>query len=319
MARMAAIRDAAHHAAGRGPWLFPEWEEQAKFFGADARIVAASESFSPRSVSLRPEVSKDTIIFNHSFDLDQMTLKYVESWPGIMLRRSPEASRPPANYRLTYRNAYYELWEKDPGGPTVLDHLSLQAPGQAAVPPRCQDVRDLVARMQPGDRLVAARRPRLPTVGATIPPIYGATRATITPNWAVSPDPQEPGTLITNGQGVLAGTLTVGAGNYEVWVKGGGGRPLRVAVDGRDVGAQNQLNTPGQWLPIGRVALPAGAHELRLTRPGAGLQPGNGINGPVGGIALERVPETRPLVTVPKARAAGLCGKPWDWIERVSG
>jgi hypothetical protein len=140
------------------------------------------------------------------------------------------------------------------------------------------------------------------------------------PNWAVSPDPQDPGTLITNGQGALAGRLSVVAGAYEVWVRGGGGRPLSVAVDGRTVGSQSQINTPEQWLPIGRVTLSGGSHELRLTRPGAGLQPGNGVNGPVGGIALERLPEARPVVTVPKARAvATLCGKPWDWIERVSG
>jgi hypothetical protein len=310
--RMAALRDAAEHASGRGPWLLPEWEELAKHFGKAAPINVASESFSPRSVALRePE-----IIFDHSFDLDQMTLPYVESWPGIMLRRSPDASRPPANYRLTYRNAYYELWEQKPDGPQVLDHLALQRAGQASVPPRCQDVRDLVARLQPGDRLVAARRAPLPTVGVTVPPIYGATRPDVVPNWAPSPDPQDPGTLITNGQGIVAGRLRVGAGAYEVWVRGGGGRPLRVSVDGRLVGAQRQLNTPEQWLPIGRVTLPAGTHRVSLRRPGAGFEPGNGVNGPVGGIALEpQVPH--PLVTVPKARAASLCNQPWDWIERV--
>jgi hypothetical protein len=313
--RMDALRDAAEHGRGGGPWLFPEWEEYAKHFGEAAPLNVASESFSPRSVALR----KPLIIFNHTFDLDDMTLEYVESFPGIMLRRSPEASRPPANYRLTYRNAYYELWEKDPDGPTVLAHVPLQQPGQPAVPPRCQEVRDLVASMRPGERLVAARRDPLPTVGATIPPIYGAVRPTVAPNWGVLPDPQDPGTLITNGQGVLAGRLSVGAGPYEVWVKGGGGRPLRVSVDGHAVGAQRQINTPGQWLPIGRVTLPAGSHELRLSRPGAGLEPGNGVNGPVGGIALERLSGQRPLVTVPRSRAASLCGRPWDWIERVSG
>jgi hypothetical protein len=313
--RMDALRDAAEHARGRGPWLFPEWEEYAKHFGEAAPLNVASESFSPRSVALREPL----IIFNHTFDLDEMTLEYVESFPGIMLRRSPEASRPPANYKLTYRNAYYELWEKDPAGPTVVAHLPLQRAGQAAVPSRCQDVRDLVARMRPGERLVAARRDALPTVGATIPPIYGAARATVTPNWAVAPDPQDPGTLITNGQGVLAGRLTVAAGRYEVWVKGGGGRVLHVSVDGRRIGSQRQINTPGQWLPFGAVALRAGSHRLELSRPGGGFGPGNRVDGPVGGIALERVPETRPLVNVPRSRAKSLCGTPWDWIERVSG
>jgi hypothetical protein len=310
--RMEALRDAAEHASGRGPWLFPEWEEYAKHFGEAAPLNVASESFSPRSVALRTP----KIIFNHSFDIDDMTLQYVESWPGLMVRRSPEASRPPVNYERTYRNAYYELWERRSGAPTVIEHLSLQRSGQAAVVPRCQDVRDLAARTQPRERLIAARREMLPTLGTTVPPIFGATPPDIR-SWVPLPDP--PGTVATDGKGVIAGRLSVGAGTYEAWVKGGGGRPLRVAVDGRAVGEQRQINTPDEWLPIGRVTLAAGSHEVRLTRPGAGFEPGNGVNGPIGGIALERF-EARPLVTVPRKRAAArLCGRTWDWIERVSG
>jgi hypothetical protein len=309
--RLDALRDAAEHASGRGPWLFPEWEEYAKHFGAAAPLNVASESFSPRSVALR----RPAVIFDHSFDLDEMTLAYVESWPGLMLRRSPAASRPPANYERTYRNAYYELWERR-DRPRVVEHLPLQRADQAAVVPRCQDVRDLARRARPGERLIAARREPLPMVGMTVPPIFGATKPDVT-QWVVSL--LEPGTVMTNGKGVAGGRLTVAGGTYEAWVRGGGGRSLRVTVDGRTVGAQKQINTPQQWLPIGRVRLAAGAHEVRLIRPGAGLAPGDSVNGLIGGIALERfVP--RPLVNVPpKAAAERLCGRPWDWIERVAG
>jgi hypothetical protein len=312
--RMDALRDAAEHAGARhaGQWLFPEWEEYAKHFGKAAPINVASESFSPRSVALR----RAQVIFNHSFDLDDMTLDYVESWPGIMLRRSPEASRPPANYELVYRNAYYELWQRRSDGPQVLEHLPLQRSGQAAIAPTCQDVRDLAARVHPGERIIAARREMLPTLGVTVPPIFGATRPERR-RWVVSPE--APGTVITNGHGVISGHLTVPAGTYEAWVKGGGGRPLIVSVDGREVGSQRQINTPGQWLPMGRVTLDAGRHEVELRRPGAGLEPGNGVNGPIGGIALERI-TPRPIVTVtPEDAEARLCSHPWDWIERVSG
>jgi hypothetical protein len=308
--RMDALRDAAEHGSGRGPWLFPEWEEYAKHFGETAGVNVASESSTPRSVSLR----EDQIIFNHSFDLDEMRLEYVASWPGIMLRRSPEASRPPADYERTYTNPYYELWEQRSDGPTVLEHLPLQRPGQAAVPPRCQDVRDIAARVEEGERLVAARREMLPTLGPTVPPIFGATRPDRT-QWVPLDDP--PGAVGTDGHGWIAGRLTVRSGEHAVWVKGGGGRPLAVFVDGRKVGEQRQINTPGQWLPIGQVRLSAGSHEVKLVRPGAGLEPGNGVNGPIGGIALERRAD-RPLVTVaPEDAAAELCRRPWDWIERV--
>jgi hypothetical protein len=280
----------------------------------------SSESFTPRSIALKKIVP----VFNHSFDLDLMQLPYVESWPGIMLRRSPENSRPPVNYRLTYRNAYYELWERRPGAPQVIEHLGLQREGQAATEPACQDVRDLASRMKPGERLIAARRELLPTVAAVTPPPYGATRPTRVPSWPrYNDDPSksitESQTVGTNGKGVLAGRLDVDAGTYAVWLKGGGGRALHVAVDGREVGVQQQINTPGQWLPFGRVELAAGTHELRLSRPNGDLTPGDGVNGPIGGIALERIGAAEPIVDVPRARAAEvLCGHTWDWIERVA-
>jgi len=310
--RLEALRDASEHAAGRGPWLFPEWEEFAKHFGDAAALNVGSESFSPRPVVVRDNQP----IFNRSFDLDEMALDYVLSWPGIMLRRSPETSRPPVGYELTYRNAYYELWERR-SGPRVVEHLPLQRMGQPAVPPRCTDVTHLAERARErGQRLVAARRPTLPTLGMTRPPIFGAQAPDRTPSWA--PDADIPGAIVPNGQGRIAGRLTVPAGTYRVWLKGGSGRPLRVDVDGRSVGSQRQINTPGQWLPYGEVELAGGRHELDVFRPGGGLEPGNGVDGLVAGVALE--PQTaRTLVDVAPRDARRLCGHPWDWIERVAG
>ena len=113
----------------------------------------------------------------------------------------------------------------------------------------------------------------LPVLGATVPPPYGAVQPDSVPLWPTSPE--EPGTLVANGSGTLSGRLNVDAGRYQVWIKGGGGRPLHVSVDGREVGAPRQLNTPGQWLPAGRIELESGEHEVTLQRPGGGLEPGN--------------------------------------------
>ena len=114
----------------------------------------------------------------------------------------------------------------------------------------------------------------------------------------------------------MSGRLNVHAGRYQVWIKGGGGRPLHVSVDGREVGAPRQLNTPGQWLPAGRIELESGEHEVTLQRPGGGLEPGNKVSGSVGGIALETVGEPR-LITLRPSEAERLCGRPYDWIERI--
>ena len=109
-ARMEALADAADHAGG-GTWLSTEWEEFAKYFGRDIRINVASESYSPRPAELRVPGP----IFGRSLDLDELTLPYVEAWDGLMLRRGPSRSRPPANFALVYRNDFYELWRKRPG------------------------------------------------------------------------------------------------------------------------------------------------------------------------------------------------------------
>jgi hypothetical protein len=308
--RLEGLRDAARHAGG-GEWLLPEWEELAKHFGKPAAINVGPESFSPRAADPRDGRG----IFNRSFDLDELTFDYVASWPGIVLRRSPAASRPPANYERIYGNHWYELWKRR-DEPQVREHLPLQRDGQPAAIPRCQDVRALAGRARPGENLVAARRLALPTLAARLPPLPGMTRPTRIPLWQWHAD--VPGAIVPAGQGILGGSLRLDGGAYRVWVRGGGGRPLAVAVDGRRVGAVQELNTPGQWLLIGEVELAPGSHAIELARPGGGLEPGNGFPGLVGGVALE--PQTdRSLVTVRPSQAERLCGRTWDWIERVRG
>jgi hypothetical protein len=308
--RLEALREAAEH-AGPGAVLLPEWEEFAKHFGAAAAIDVGPEAFSPRPFELRtPEP-----VFNRSFDLDQLRPGYVTSWPWLLLRRSPEASRPPASYRLAFRNHWYELWRRQ-DEPVVLDHLPLQRPGQPAAVPRCQDVRALAARAADGEQLVAYRRPPLPTIGTALTPAPGTVRPDRMPNWP--PPLDDPSAAVPTGHGTISARLTLPAGTYRVWVKGGGGRPLAVSVDGRPTGAVQEVNTPGGWLMYGTVRVPAGTHTVTLTRPGADLKPGNGFSGALSRIALEPL-TPRSLVTVPPAQADRLCDRTWDWIELVRG
>jgi hypothetical protein len=308
--RLEALREAAEH-AGPGAVLLPEWEELAKHFGASAAIDVGPEAFSPRPFALRtPEP-----VFNRSFDLDQLRTAYVTSFPWLLLRRSPEASRPPANYRLAFRNHWYELWRQQ-DEPVVLDHLPLQEPGQPAALPRCQDVRALAARAEAGDQLVAYRRPRLPTIGAALEPAPGTIRPERMPRWP--PPLDDPNATVPSGGGVITARLTLAAGTYRVWLKGGGGRQLAISVDGHAAGTVQEVNTPGGWLMYGVVRVPAGAHTVTLTRPRADLAPGNGFSGVFSRIALEPL-TPRALVTLPPAQADRLCGRTWDWIELVRG
>ncbi len=101
--RIEAIRQTGDHFAGQGPVLWNEFEEYAKYFARSARISVPFEALTPAQVELR----KPEYFYGHYFDLDEEVLSFVERYPIIVTRRSPAASRPPANYRLVYQNKYY--------------------------------------------------------------------------------------------------------------------------------------------------------------------------------------------------------------------
>ena len=299
--RVAAMEDAADHAKGGGSWLVNEWEEFAKYFMRDVKVNAAFEAESPRPAELR----KAGPLFGEYYDLDELTLRYVTSFPGIIKRRSPVASRPPAAFRLVYSNAYYEVWRRRPAV-RVLDHVPLQRRDDATLQPDCSDVRRLVAAARPGDRLVAPTRPEVVTLEPTarLRP-KGWERAT-------------PDTVTPHVPGEVEQERQTPAGRFRVWVKGSFGRGTTAYVDGRRVGTANGINTPGQWYEVGEVRLSAGPHQLKLRRPGFGIAPGDAWRGQLGPLALEPVGRGR-LVSVPADRARDLCGREWDWVEVVRG
>jgi hypothetical protein len=296
--RMDAMQDVAAHLPARPLYLFNEWEEFGKYFMRSGRINAASEAESPHPVRLR----RAQPIRGHWFDLDEQKLGYVERFAGVIMRRSPAASRPPANFHLVYRNAYYEIWRRS-AQPRVVGHLPLQRRDRAAAVPRCADVRALARRARPGDRIVAAGAPRV----ATLSP-FAAVRPAA---WRRSVDDR--GAVVPRGPGRMTGTLGA-AGERQVWVKASGGRALTVYVDGRRVGRVQQFNTPGQWLEAGTVRLAPGAHRIEVRRSGARLGPGDAANGTLGPVALQAPVRSAPVSVAP-SRAQRLCGRSWDWIE----
>ncbi len=300
--RVDAMTDAAEHASGGGLWLINEWEEFAKYFMRDIRVNAAFEAESPRPAEMR----KPRPIFGHYYDLDALTLDYVDSFPGIIKRRSPGASRPPASFRLAYTNDYYEVWRRQ-DGPQVLEHLPLQRRHLAVDRPRCDQVRALAAKADPSDRLVAAAHQEV-ELGD---PLHAGLRP---PGWV--PNVEPPGTVTPLTPGEMQFRPRTTAGRFRVWIKGSFGRATAAYVDGRKVGAADEINSPGQWELAGEVELDRGEHRVALVRPGGSFAPGDGWRGVLGPIALERIGPSR-LITVAPDQARRLCGRDWDWIEWV--
>ena len=300
-ARVDAMVDAAEHVPGKGLWLLNEWEEFGKYFMRSVRVNPASEAESPRPVVLR----RDEPRFGRWFDLDLHELSYVEGFDGVIMRRSPAASRPPASFRLIYRNRFYELWRRT-GGIRVRRHLPLQGLLRGTSTAPCGPVMRMAEDAAPGERLVAAR----PAQVASLSPLLADH-----PGWPRSGEAG--GTLVPTVPGSFRGTVTASrGGRMRVWLNVSGGRPYTVFVDGRRVGEAGQINTPGQWLEAGVVSLASGRHRVEVRREGASPRPGDGFRGVVGPVALQAI-ESPELISVAPPNARRLCGRSWDWIELV--
>ncbi|MEJ7893306.1 MAG: hypothetical protein WKF94_11770 [Solirubrobacteraceae bacterium] len=303
--RMASLRDVGERLEGRGLVLVNEPEEFAKVFATPAQVNASTESITPRQIVLR----QPQVFSNRHFDLDLQALEYVEGFPWVVLRRSPEASRPPANFRQTYANEHYVVWKRM-DAPTVLEHLPLEGRDGGVGRPSCQEVAALGRRAGAGGRLVASER---------TPPLVldTASAAERSPGWG--PHPYLPEMVVTATPGYARATVDVRRpGRYRGWVKGSFGRSIEVRVDGRRAGAAKGVDNLGQWHETGDVELGRGRHVLELRRAGGGLAPGDGYLGELGALLLTRV-EDAGLRTVEPRDAKSLCGGSYDWIEAVRG
>jgi hypothetical protein len=306
--RIEAIRQVGDHFAGQGPVLWNEFEEYAKYFGRAARISDPFEAITPQQVQLRSPQP----FYGHYFDLDEELLSFVERYPIIVTRRSPAASRPPANYRLVYENKYYLGWRRT-SSPRVVVHLPEQRPNSPSATVTCKALRPIVSAAPAGSELIVATAPEL----SWFEPLSGSHSSG---GWI--PDPAQAGAVVTNTAGEAEDTLTIrGNARYSVWVQGDFPRKAYVQVDGRTVGWVAGSNTPGQWLQAASLRLSPGAHSVRVLEIGGHhhFGPGEwpeGDPGTVGAVALQReVPES--LRTVVLADWRSLCGREADWVELV--
>jgi hypothetical protein len=304
-AQIEAMTQTGDHFRGDGPVLWNEFEEYAKVFARAAKISSPFEAITPQQVQLR----HPTYFYGRYFDLDEELLSFVEGYPIIVTRRSPAASRPPANYRLVYENNYYLGWRRL-AQPRILRHLPEQQLYSPSAPVACSALQGLVAGAPAGTQLVAAIPPEL----VWFEPLYSRDRSFA---WGV--DPAQRGAVVPNAPGHASGVLSVkGGARYAVWVQGDFPRAIEVHIDGRVVGSVSGSNTPGQWLQAASVYLTPGRHTVSLAKPGGHrhLGPGEWGIGSIGAAALQREAPER-LQTLPVRNWRALCGANLDWVELV--
>jgi hypothetical protein len=289
-----------------GPTLYPEFEEFAKHFLRRGDPTGPAEG---RPGRLVPRTGR--VPFGFPTDIGALDLPYVERFATLVLRRSPVASRPPANYRLVRTGRWYEVWRR--GSSRVLGHVALGDALQPGATTSCAQVRRVARR---AERLGAS----LATVvrGRALVSVF--SRGRLPAGWA--PDGVDPLAVRPVGQGrVDVGVTVARRDRYAVWIQGSFGRGVSAAIDGRRIGAvRNELSGRRQYASVGSAELGRGAHEITLMRGGGGLYPGDGgHNRLIGPLVLAPTrDQVRHVQVVPTARWRSLCGQRLDWLEIVA-
>jgi len=324
-AQLAELETIAGIIEDKGPTLMTEYQPYGvRHFLRDAAPEGASElrrrvvplvtGKGPcASIAIRSGDGSCSLRKGFTADIDQFDLGAILTYRNLILRRGPGGSRPPSPYRLIYEGKYYDAWQR-PAESTrfIADHLGLGTVTDPAGVPKCSQVHRLARKAGSGGMLAAVSRDPdvvIPLTDTQHPAAWDSSQ------YQSALLPRTPGTLTAKVQ-------IPQPGDYSIYL-GGSVRPeVEVSVDGRSVSSvRHDLNNYGEYVPLGAANLTAGAHTVSLTFHGSDLHPGSGGTAQsIGPLALtdQDAANTR-ISYFPVNQADQLCGKPWDWIEAVSG
>jgi hypothetical protein len=292
--------------AGSGPVLLPEFDEFALYALAD--MAPAGGGFAAKPPALARLRDGTPTSYGHSYDLDTLDPDVVEGYETIVARRRPDASRPPANFRLAERGDYYDVWKRVPGI-EVLEHVPAGEGYQPGGVVDCRELRTIARRARSaGGELAFVPRPARVVLDAR-----GIKRRPA--GWGEMATGLGIGT-----PGIARKRFTVAEGGvYETWLKGNFGRAIEVSVDGRPLGSvSGQSGNEGNYARAGSVRLSPGTHVLELERGGGSLRPGDGTPTNLDAVVFERAEGRASAVRVLEpSRWRLLCGKLVDWVEIV--
>lgn len=303
-AQFAELEEIGERVAGEGPTLMSDYSPYgARHFLRESEAESASELRS----RVDPLLSGRPLEKATTADIDQFRTGPLLVYRTLVLRRSPVASRPPSPYTLKLRDRYWEVWQRPAQtGREVLRHLPLGDPAEPGGVPSCAAVRRL-ARTVGATRLIAAP--------ATNPLVVGAGGGSHPQSWSHGRE-----YLSLKGEGVANLRIAIPqAGRYELWLGGSMSGPVKLKIDGAEMGAARyELQEDGQYVPFGSIALGRGRYEVAISYDGGDWRPGAG--GPaatVGPLVLRREAPEAKLLDVPLEAARSLCGRTLDWVEAV--
>ena len=239
---------------GEGPVLTTEYQPfGVRHFLREAEAEGASE-LRRRTVPLADD---STLAKGLWADTDDFRADAFEPYEALVLRRSPEQSRPPGEYELEWSGEHYEVWVRADGAMSAAERLPLGEVRSPVAEPDCNEVRAL-AQTVPGGTLLAA---------SSAEPVFFA------------------GT---------SGEAEVDGGTYSVWLEGSVRGEANLSVDGEEIASvRHVLNNKGLYAHLADVELTAGTHEISAEVGGSGLAPGSGGASDHGSLAIRRETEAK--------------------------
>jgi hypothetical protein len=300
--------------AHRGPTLFSDFDEYSLY------ELRALDIGGPDFVYPPPALAAAAGGYGNPVDLGRVSPQALLAYPLIITRRSPTASRPPAAYRLAWQGAYYQVWQRAPGAPAAVFHLTLSGTPQQ----QCTQVGRLLRAR--GSKL-ASRQWRLIAAPAPAPLRLDLLAARRPAGW---------GRLHSGLAMKRAGRLSLDfqlptGGVWQVWVQGQIMPTVTLGLDGHalaSIGGELSGNSlVVNTAPPRAVRLAAGSHTLTVTRHAATLAPGEDGANFLDGVFLTRAavpasPKRGPIAdpssaleAVPAASWQRLCATSHAWVE----
>ncbi len=291
--------------AGQGPALLPDFDEYALYLGRRLDPSEPGLAYKPAGLSLQVDGAQTG--YGQSYDLDALPLKSVRGYRLLVLRRSPEQSRPPSGYRRVFAGRFYEVWRRERAIDTVLAHVAGGSPPSATGSPRCSRVRRAAARATSAGGVLRYVR-RTPVT------VVDPRKGEVSPNFSISPEAvgmQSIGEIDVR-------TRVPRAGRYEAWLRGDFSRATQLHVDGRRIGeVAYESGGNGNYATPLALELTAGTHRFTVSRGGGTLRPGDNAPSRLVRIVLQPRGEAQ-TVDVDPASWRSICSRDdVDWVEAV--
>lgn len=290
--------------AGEGPALMTEYSVYgSRYFLRNLEAEAASEL----RVHVIPTRDGSQVPRGYAADIDLFDPATIDYYNLLVLRKSPNGSRPPLDYNLAWSGQHYLVWKKV-NGVNVKKTLPLGSIFYPGAIPTCDAVDTFLAQRAKTDKIYTAVRN----------PVYVVdfTAGELPTNWQGMAT--YTGGVHFSAPGAFNRNFSVGAtGKYEMWIAGSFPGRLRVLVDGGEVYSGHSVFEGNLYMtnPLSSVELSTGSHVLTVIYESPKLMSGSDSPSEFGPIYFSSQSAGDVKVKqVSVSRISKLCTQNLDWI-----